>query len=465
MEERSRRPVRTYTAERRQEARRLLRNGATVRQVGCQLGLPVSTVAKWAHWATPETSSTTCAPMGPKRHLGRARFLELVVAGVSVSAAAAHIGVTRSTGGRWDKAYREHVGAPPLHGLRPRRPYNEKMHRTVALPSERSRYLSLRERELIHDLRRAGTSLRSIGTMLGRPASTISRELTRNSDSVGNYLQYAAERRAVLRRARPKMRRLARQPRLRLWVQGKLDVQWSPAQISARLSREFPHDPVMRIAPETIYQALYDSEHAGLASWAGMNLRTGRASRRRRRRFRQSRVARLGMISIRECPATVDDRTVPGHWEGDLVTGAFNRSAVATLVERHTRYVLLGHLPGAHSADAVATAVCEQLARVPSELRGTLTWNQGSEMAAHRSITERLGVPVFFCDPASPWQRGNNENTNGLLRQYLPKGSDLSKTSPETLERIADLLNHRPRKVLDWDTAAERMKDLIATLT
>nr|WP_121188057.1 IS30 family transposase [Nocardiopsis sp. Huas11] len=324
------------------------------------------------------------------------------------------------------------------------------------------RFLTLPDREKIADLHRAGRSLQAIGRALGRPASTIKRELDRHSNTDGSYGAYAAQRRAVARRARPKPAKLAAPGALRDYVATGLRKRWSPEQISKRVCSDHPQDEDMRVSHETIYQALYVQARGGLKREVSAALRTGRIRRRTHRtgERRQSRFADP-MVMISERPAEVEDRAVPGHWEGDLITGAQNKSAIITLVERSTRYVMLGHVPGEHTAEAVGGVLSALVASLPEHLRGSLTWDQGSEMAGHKAFSVATGVPVFFCDPASPWQRGSNENTNGLLRQYFPKGTDLSVHGPLDLEHVAQELNGRPRKTLGWETPAERLHTLV----
>ncbi|MET4147204.1 IS30 family transposase [Arthrobacter sp. UYCo732] len=244
----------------------------------------------------------------------------------------------------------------------------------------------------------------------------------------------------------------------------KLRLRWSPEQIGNTLIKEFPDDPEMRVSPETIYQGLYVQARGGLRREVQAALRTGR-TRRKPRNTGEQRTSRFAdpMVMISERPPEIEVRAGPGHWEGDLITGASNQSAIATLVERTTRYVMLVHLPGDHTAEAVGKGLVATMSALPAHLRGSLTWDQGAEMAAHKTFTMATDMDVYFCDPASPWQRGSNENTNGLLRQYFPKGTDLSAYAPEDLEHVAQELNGRPRKTLDWATPAERLRDLLLT--
>lgn len=325
-----------------------------------------------------------------------------------------------------------------------------------------SRYLSLIEREHIFDLHKAGHGVRAIARMLGRSASTISRELRRNHTAAGPYAPLAAQRKAAARRLRPKQAVIAADRQLQMVIQEKLSLRWSPQQISGWLRLHHPEKQRWHVCHETIYQALYIQARGGLKRQVQESLRQGRATRKprtgpgeRKKRFVED------MVMISDRPAEVADRAVPGHWEGDLITGAYNKSAIATLVERTSRYVMLVHLPGAHDAEAVLAGLKATVGTLPEHLQGSLTWDQGSEMAGHKVFTVATGCPVYFCDPASPWQRGSNENTNGLLRQYFPKGSDLSVHSAADLEFVAQQLNGRPRKTLGYRTPAEVFRDLI----
>lgn len=249
-------------------------------------------------------------------------------------------------------------------------------------------------------------------------------------------------------------------------MQQHLDQRWSPEQISQALRQAFPDQPEMHLAPETIYQALYRPERGGLHRDAARTLRTGRRRRRNRRRpdQRATRFINPGALISRR-PVEVIDRTVPGHWEGDLIVGQGNRSAIGTLVERATRYVILLHLPGGRAAEHIRDALVREISALPGHLARSLTWDQGGEMSLHHEFTATTGVPVYFCEPAKPWQRGSNENANGLLRQYLPKGTDLSIHTAADLAAVAAELNRRPRKTLDWTTPAERFASLVATVS
>jgi IS30 family transposase len=332
-------------------------------------------------------------------------------------------------------------------------------------PEPSARFLSLEERVVIADLRLAGVSMRKIAAELGRSASTISREIARNAHPTGGYRPYAADIRARERRARPRGGKIAASAHLRGAIQAMLDQRLSPEQIAARLRREHPDDLEYRVCHETIYQALYVQGRGELRRELSGALRTGRAVRRPRNRPHPTRRSGLAkpLLMISERPAEIEDRAVPGHWEGDLILGPYARSAIATLVERATRYVMLVHLPGDHTAETVRDGLIATVNTLPEHLRRSLTWDQGTEMARHREFTLATDMQVYFCDPHSPWQRGSNENTNGLLREYFPKGTDLSIHTPEHLTAVAAQLNRRPRKTLDWDTPAERLAKLLDT--
>jgi IS30 family transposase len=323
------------------------------------------------------------------------------------------------------------------------------------------RWLSFEERERILVGVSRGESDAEIARALGRHRSTIGREIKRTCLERWRYRPSAAERRRAQRAQRPKPGKLASNPRLLAAVERGLLDRWSPEQISARLKREYPNDRGMRISHETIYRALYVQSRGELRRQLTKQLRTGRD--RRKPQGQVQRGARIAdMVSISERPPEVEDRAVPGHWEGNLLVGARNQSFVATLVERHTRYVMLAGLGRDRRTEHVVGALRAQIQTLPSHLTLSLTWDQGNELAAHKTFSIQTGVEVYFADPRSPWQRGSNENTNGLLRQYLPKGSDLAATSQLELDEIARQLNGRPRKTLDWMTPAEKMDELLA---
>jgi transposase, IS30 family len=325
---------------------------------------------------------------------------------------------------------------------------------------ERSpRYLSPAERERIFEGICRGESDSEIARALGRHRSSVGREIKRCGGRAA-YRPLRAERRAQQAARRPKATKLAGCPLLLAVVEAGLGWRWSPQQISARLRRDYPGQEAMRISHETIYRSLYVQSRGELRRQLTANLRTGRSTRKARGQV-ETRGRIVDMVPIAQRPPEADDRRVPGHWEGDLLIGAAGKSAIATLVERHTRYVLLAALPQGRTTHEVIEALKQRIGDLPAHLLKSLTWDQGREMAAHRTFTIDTGVEVFFCDPHSPWQRGSNENTNGLLRQYLPRGLDLAQLGQIDLDHIAAELNGRPRKTLDWDTPAERMAPLL----
>ena len=321
--------------------------------------------------------------------------------------------------------------------------------------------LSIDEREEISLGLQAGKSYRAIARGLGRAPSTVLREVRALGRGRRGYRAWRGELRRDRDSRRPRTAKLARNPRLRRLVEGHLSQRWSPQQIARRLRHDLPHEPEMWVSHETIYQSLLVQGRGALRAELARCLRTGRALRRP-----HGRVARGGqlrdMVLISERPAEVEDRAVPGHWEGDLIIGAFNRSAIGTLVERQSRYVLLVALRG-RTPEHVREALAERVLSLPDQLRRTLTWDQGKEMAEHVRFTVDTGVQVYFCDPHSPWQRGSNENTNGLLRQYFPKGTDLSVHSQAELDAVAAELNGRPRQTLGWLKPAEAFAELVAS--
>jgi IS30 family transposase len=319
--------------------------------------------------------------------------------------------------------------------------------------------LGIVDREEILVELRAGASMRAIARRLGRAPSTISREVAANGGRDG-YSAWQAHQRARRQARRPKPCKL-RAGRLLDEVSTRLEQLWSPQEIAQRLRLDFPDDPEMRVSHETIYQSLYVQGRGELRRELARCLRTGRAVRKKRGTV--ERPGRLpGMVNIAERPAEVEDRAVPGHWEGDLILGEGGRSAVGTLVERSTRLVLLLHLEQGRSADSVEAAMRKAIATLPAELRQSITWDQGAEMANHASFTIETGIPIYFCDPHAPWQRGSNENTNGLLRQYMPKGTDLSKHTAADLVEIQRSLNGRPRKTLGYLTPSEAYTQVVA---
>jgi transposase, IS30 family len=425
----------------------------------------------------------------------RQRFWRAIAAGCSSEDAATAAGVSQAVGSRW---FRDGGGMPPI---------------SLAPLSER--YLSFAEREEIAILHAQQVGVRGIARRLGRSPSTISRELRRNASTRSHSIAYratTAQWHAERRASRPKVSKLAANDALRTYVQDRLagaiarpdgsriagpEVRWigrrhgrrkhrrwasswSPEQIANRLPLDFPDDPSMRISHEAIYQSLYVQGRGALRRELTACLRTGRALRvpRARTRGRGKGFVRPEIL-ISERPAEAEDRAVPGHWEGDLILG-LGSSAIGTLVERTTRYVMLLHLPrmsghddqprvkngpalAGHGAEAVRDAIAASIRTLPEQLRRSLTWDQGAEMAEHAQLRIDTGLEIYFCDPHTPWQRGSNENTNGLLRQYFPRGTDLSRHSADELAAVALALNSRPRKTLGWRTPAEALNDYLLT--
>ena len=410
------------------------------------------------------------------------------------------VGISQPVGTRW---FRQAGGMAPSHLARTSVPVS-------------GRYLAFAEREEIALWRAQGLGVREVARRLGRSASTVSRELRRNAatrngnlDYLASTAQWHAERAAC----RPKQAKLAANPALREYVQDRLAgavvapgglaapgpvvpwkgrrhgrrqsrrwaMAWSPQQIAERLRLDFPDDSTMRVSHEAIYQALYVQGRGALKRELTACLRTGRALRVPRARARgRGKSFVTPEILISERPAEVEDRAVPGHWEGDLIIG-LNRSAIGTLVERTTRSTMLLHLPpmpghgdgprekngpalAGHGAEAVRDAIAREIAILPEQLRRSLTWDQGAEMAQHARLRIDTGLAIYFCDPHSPWQRGTNENTNGLLRQYFPKGTHLGEHGPDDLAAVAAALNSRPRKTLGWRTPAEALDAMLQSV-
>jgi IS30 family transposase len=386
----------------------------------------------------------------------REQYLALMRQGMSNAGASRVAGVNRKTGHRW--RYGRVVTT---------RTGESRTYAAITGPAHpvSARYLSEAERISIADGLIRGSSIRAIAGELGRAPSTISREIRRNHDAGSvAYHPYRAGHRAARRRVRRRPRKLAHNPELRTAVTDRLEGRWSPEQVSRMLPGLFPGRPEMRVAPETIYQALYATGPERLVREGVRLLRSGRVHRKRRRRSGE-RAGRFvaPMVMIDQRPADVADRLVAGHWEGDLITGSANRSAIGTLVERTTRYVLLLHLPDGHGAEQVRDALVDAVTPLPTRLRRSLTWDQGVEMSRHDEFTLAAGVSVYFCERASPWQRGTNENTNGLLRQYFPKGTDLRVHTAAELTRTAAELNSRPRKILGWETPSQQLDRLLAS--
>src|SRR5437879_2436439 len=389
-----------------------------------------------------------------RRELQR-QFWLLVRAGLAKKRAAVALGLNEDTGRDW---FRQAGGVIPAY---------------VTAPSS-GRCLSFAEREEIFAGIERDESIRLIAKRLGRAPSTVLRELRRNMRQPyragrrpgvqpWDYRPSRAQRRAERLAARPKPAKLAHHPRLRALVQAKLRERFSPEQVAAHLRRQFPDQPEMWVSPETIYQAIYVQGRGELRRELAACLRTGRALRRTHRPSQARRARIPGMVNISERPPEVEDRAVPGHWEGDLILGRRNQSAIGTLVERSTRFVMLLHLPQGHGPVEVQEAMIAATQRLPQLIWKSVTWDQGMEMRNHVDITLATGLDIYFCDPAKPWQRGSNENTNGLLRQYFPKGTDLSQHGPNYLEFVAAQMNDRPRKTLGWRHPAEALGRLFST--
>jgi len=381
----------------------------------------------------------------------RERVWEAVRAGAHLRDAAASVGVSYDAARMW---LRDCGGVipPPSRAGRPGIAY---------------RRLTATDRETIGLMLVGKHTLAEIAAEVGVHKSTISRERRRHATSKGPYRPLRAQARAeaTARTAHARPRKLSQAGPLRRFVVEGLKEKWSPQEISYRLRREHRNDPLMRVSAETIYQSLFVQARGSLKKDLTTHLRTQR-SRRHSQTRRQEAAAcgggrLVGTISIRERPAEAEDRAVPGHWEGDLIIGANNASAIGTLVERTTRYVMLIHLPARRTAEEFYQALTPTIAALPNELRRSLTWDNGKEMAMHHRISMEAGMPIYFADPHSPWQRGSNENTNGLLRQYFPKGTSLRRHTADDLAAVARQLNGRPRKTLDYRTPAEALNDIL----
>jgi len=380
----------------------------------------------------------------PREH--ERRFWQGIRAGLSVDEAAV------SAGASWSWARRVIVKAG---GVNP----------TTTIEPLGQRYLRFEEREEIMRLQASGLGVRAIAREIERHPSTVSRELKR-AVGVRGYRASMAQTHADRGRRGPRNAKLATNLRLRREVQDRLKRHDSPEQIAGRLKIDFPDEPEMWVSAETIYQSLYIQARGGLKRELTAFLRTGRSMRKPRRTPGHRRTRIPNMVMISERPPEIEDRAVPGHWEGDLIMGSkISDSSVGTLVERTTGFVMLLHLPDGHGTLAVQEALVAKMLTLDDHLRRSLTWDQGLEMASHREIAEATGLDIYFCDPHSPWQRGTNENTNGLLRQYLPKGSDLSFYGPGMLDNIAAELNSRPRKRHGFRTPAEVLDEILTNDT
>ena len=429
-------------------------------------------------------------------------FLEGLSSGLSQSAAATVAGVHRGTGQKWAKA--AGIAANPAHcgrrwpasavaafwsavysgssitqaallagvsenaalirvqqaGFVPRTPVPAQ--EPTVLASRPRAPLTFTERFRLEELLETGCAAPQAAHALGRHPDTVSREICRGMTTSG-YRARVGHDVAEANRKRPKPRKLEDNPGLLAEVVARLEKRHSPEQIAGRLREDFPDDPEMWLSHESIYQALYVQPRGELAKLVKTALRTGRVKRKRQGRNKTGVGKLRDMINISERPPEADDRAVPGHWEGDLILGStVSASAIGTMVERTTGFVVLLHLLGDHTAATLSQSMSAKIPEIPEILRRSLTWDQGSEMALHTKITEATGLPIYFCDPHSPWQRGTNENTNGLLRQYFPKGTDLSFYGPGLLDQVAAELNARPRKRLGWRTPAEELDRLLS---
>jgi IS30 family transposase len=404
-------------------------------------------------------------PVGGRLDAEREEFFDLLDAGVTITDACARVGVSATTSLAWRRERGVPVkrADPALTGKEAARMVEE----LLEAGGEPGRYLNLLERIHIADRRREGATMRTIAVELGRPVSTVSRELSRNgSPGEAPYRAEAAQYRANARKTRPKPSQIMSNPELLAQVQAILEDDLSPEQISNRLRRDHPRRPELHVCTETIYQALYVHGRGILRRELKTVLRSGRGARKPRRAEDQRRPRfRDPMTGIGDRPAEVADRAVPGHWEGDLIIGKAGASAMATLVERTTRYTLVVPLPGGHDSATVQDALVQAVKDLPAVFAKTLTWDQGPEMAKHLTFTLATNMQVYFYDPHSPWQRGTNENTNGLLRQYFPKGTDLSVHTAEHVAAVAAKLNRRPRKTLGWDTPDEAFAKLLSNHT
>lgn len=383
----------------------------------------------------------------------RERFLDLVCVGLSVQEAAARVGAVHTTGSRW---WRQSGGMTIVRG----RDGGLADPQPPAEPGGRA--LTLAERGMIQMGRRSGLGFAEIGRALGRDKSVVFREVRRNSSPDGVYYASVAHTRAHQGRRRPKRFKLAGNQALCSAIGQWMDQGWSPRLISSMLASVFADDQTMQVSHETIYRALYVQARGSLRADLARKLSLKRSQRVSAATRKASSSPYKEAFTISQRPAEVADRAVPGHWEGDLIIGSCG-SAIGTLVERSTRFVILLHLPGRHTAAEVATVMIREMRDLPEHLRRSITWDRGVELADYRRIQVELSAPVFFCDPRSPWQRGSNENTNRLLRFWFEKGTDLRQHTAADLHRIAATLNQRPRPTLDLDTPATRLNQLLTT--
>lgn len=425
-----------------------LRSGRSQSEAALMAGVSNPTGSKWARQAGIPADA---------RHHGirysvavRQDFWAAMHAGACLRQAAVSSGVSEQTGQRWIKQ----AGYVP-------RTVSIDLSQADPAPRRPRAPLTFTERCRLEELLESGCTPARVAERLDRHADTVRREIGKGTTPSG-YRACVGQDAAELGRKRPKVRKLDDSPALLAEVVQRLKQRHSPEQIAGRLREDYPDDPEMWVSHETIYQALYVQPRGELAKEVKAALRTGRTRRKSQGRRDTGQGRLKNMINISERPAEADDRAIPGHWEGDLIIGAGQQSAIGTLVERTTGFVLLLHLPDDRTAASVAVAMTAKIPEIPEILRRSLTWDQGSEMALHTAITEATGLPIYFCDPHSPWQRGTNENTNGLLRQYFPKGTDLSFHGPGILDNVAAELNARPRKRLGWRTPAEELDRLLS---
>ena len=405
-------------------------------------------------WVFNGTAYATRNEMCAARRVEYTRLLD--EEGLNFTQAAHAVGVSKRTGKAWRNGRTRVTG-------RDEKPMVDWYRSTMDKPKRiHSRYLCQEERITIADRLRLGDSIRAIAHLLGRDPGTVSREIERNRNpATGDYEPYRAQQQAADRLKRPKPRKAGEGTRLWAAILAGLRRHWNPEQISGRLRAMFPDNGDMHASVETIYQAIYLQARGELKQELKRAMRQGRTARRpqggqgRKPRFREP------MVMISERPPEIEGRAVPGHWEGDLITGGRDKSAIGTLVERTTRFTILLHLPDEHDAEHVQQAIIDKMASLPELPRNSLTWDQGAELALRKRIGASPDMAVYFCDPHSPWQRGTNENTNGLLRQYFPKGTDLSVYPEDYLDAVAEELNDRPRKTLGFMKPSEKIIELL----
>lgn len=430
----------------REEFWRAVRSGLSPTAAATVAGVSGPTGRKWAKAAGYQTNPKHYGQQYPEQV--KKAFWEALRSGLAPTQAAVSAGVSEHSALRWVQQA----------GYVPRTPFPTGLE--LVMPSRGS--LSFLERCRLEELLESGYSQADAARLLERDPSTISRERRQGLTRCG-YRARVGQDAIEAARARPKPRKLEQHGALLDEVVRRLKKRHSPEQIARRLREDFPDDPEMWVSHETIYQAMYVQPRGELARLVKTALRTGRTQRKPQGRTTTDSRGRIkDMINISERPAEAQDRAMPGHWEGDLILGAHNESAIGVLVERTTGFVVLLHLRGDHTAATLADAITAKIPEIPEILRRSLTWDQGKEMALHTQITQATGLPIYFCDPHTPWQRGTSENTNGLLRQYFPKGTDLSFHGPGILDNVAAELNARPRKRHNWRTPAEELDRLLS---